>query len=147
MALAAKHVPSTEVEIRALLDGWAEAIRAKDINRRMSNYAQDVVFFDFVGALRYVGSDAVKACAEWFSSLGDAGFEHRDVSIAAGDDVAFCHSLYRVHRGEGRRKQNRHVVARDRVPAQVGGKWIVTDEHQSVPFNMESGRRSLDLKP
>ena len=70
MALAAKHVPSTEVEIRGLLDGWAEAIRAKDINRRMSNYAQDVVLFDVVDPLRYVGSDAVKARAqEWFFSF------------------------------------------------------------------------------
>jgi hypothetical protein len=29
----------------------------------------------------------------------------------------------------------------------VGGKWMVTHEHVSVPFDPQSGQASLDLKP
>ena len=29
----------------------------------------------------------------------------------------------------------------------VDGKWMITHEHNSVPFNMENGQASLDLKP
>jgi len=29
----------------------------------------------------------------------------------------------------------------------IDGKWMVTHGHSSVPFDMESGKASLDLKP
>jgi hypothetical protein len=29
----------------------------------------------------------------------------------------------------------------------IDGKWMVTHEHQSVPFDAESGKALLDLKP
>jgi ketosteroid isomerase-like protein len=29
----------------------------------------------------------------------------------------------------------------------IGGKWTVTHEHNSVPFDPETGKPSLDLKP
>jgi ketosteroid isomerase-like protein len=29
----------------------------------------------------------------------------------------------------------------------IDGKWMVTHEHSSVPFDEESGKASLDLKP
>ena len=29
----------------------------------------------------------------------------------------------------------------------INGKWMVTHEHTSVPFDAESGKASVDLKP
>jgi ketosteroid isomerase-like protein len=29
----------------------------------------------------------------------------------------------------------------------IDGKWMITHEHQSVPFDTESGKASLDLEP
>jgi ketosteroid isomerase-like protein len=29
----------------------------------------------------------------------------------------------------------------------LNGQWLVTHEHSSVPFNMETMQASLDLKP
>jgi hypothetical protein len=29
----------------------------------------------------------------------------------------------------------------------IDGKWMITHEHASVPFNVESGKASLDLTP
>ncbi len=29
----------------------------------------------------------------------------------------------------------------------TAGEWTVTHEHDSVPFDVESGKASLDLKP
>jgi ketosteroid isomerase-like protein len=29
----------------------------------------------------------------------------------------------------------------------IGGQWKVTHEHLSVPYDMETGKASLDLKP
>ena len=29
----------------------------------------------------------------------------------------------------------------------IDGTWMITHEHQSVPFDTESGKASLDLEP
>lgn len=59
---------SNESEIRALLDSRVEACRAKDIDRLMSHYSPDIVYFDCeplfrasLEAMRYVRPFAVIA--------------------------------------------------------------------------------------
>src|SRR3712207_4719981 len=87
-----------EARIRELIEERVRAIRAKDIDALMSNHAPDVVMFDALDPLRYVGSDAVRERAgRWLSWYrGPVGYEVRDLSVAAGDEAAFCHYLYRV---------------------------------------------------
>ncbi len=80
-----------EAQIRGLIDDWARALRAKDINRPMTNYAPDVVSFDVVNPLQRIGVDAAKKRAEkWISSWqGPIHCEIRDLSITTTDDAAF----------------------------------------------------------
>jgi ketosteroid isomerase-like protein len=42
---------SIQVEIRGRLDAQTEAMRAKDIDRLMSLYSRDIVYFDVVPPL------------------------------------------------------------------------------------------------
>lgn len=51
---------STQTELQALLDSRVEACRAKDIDRLMSLYSPDIVYFDLVPPLQYTGSAAVR---------------------------------------------------------------------------------------
>lgn len=85
---------------------------------------------------------------KWFSSFqGPIGYEMRDLSITTGDGVAFCHSLNRVSatRTDGKKLDMwwRATVCY----CKIDGKWMITYEHSSVPFDVESGKASLDLKP
>src|SRR5450432_2793392 len=75
--------------------GLANAIRAKDVNALMAHYAPDVLTFDLLPPLQYQGADAIrKRVSQWFSSFqGPIGLEMRNLSITAGNDVAFCSSL------------------------------------------------------
>jgi uncharacterized protein (TIGR02246 family) len=138
-----------ESQIRALIDDRVKAVRAKDVNGAISVIAPDVRSFDVVSPLQQIGLDASKKRAvAWFSSLqGAIDYEIRDLSISAGDDVAFSHGLS-------------HVSATTRDGGQldmwwrtticfrkIDGKWIVTHEHNSVPFDPASGQASLNLKP
>jgi uncharacterized protein (TIGR02246 family) len=140
---------TAEAEIRALIEDQAKAIRAKDVDGSLSSYAADVLLFDVVDPLRSMGSDAARRrLAEWFDSFrGSIGYELRDLSITAGDDVAFCHSLNRVSATTtGGQKLDmwwRATVCYRRID----GAWMVTHEHASVPFDVASGRASLDLEP
>ena len=138
-----------EAEIRALMEEQARAVRAGDVEGSVSNYAPDVLLFDVVRPLQSVGSDAArKRLAEWFASIqGPIGYELRDLSISAGDDVAFGHSLNRVSATttDGRKLDMwwRATICYRRID----GAWMVTHEHASVPFDIASGRASLDLEP
>lgn len=140
---------SNESSIRKLMNDRVEAIRSKDINRLMSNHAPDVLSFDLLNPLQYAGMDALrKRAQEWLSSFqGPIGFEMRDLSITAGDEVAFCHCLNGVN---GTTKDGKKIEMWWRATVcyrKLDGKWMVTHEHSSVPFDMESGKALLDLEP
>jgi uncharacterized protein (TIGR02246 family) len=138
-----------EAIIRRLIDGWAKAFRAKDIDGVMSNYAQDIVSFDLVPPLRYAGIDEYrKPWEETFPSFeGPIDYEVRDLHIATGDDVAFSHSLNRM---SGTMKDEQKIDLWVRWTAcfrKIDGKWLITHEQVSVPVDLESGKAVLDLKP
>jgi uncharacterized protein (TIGR02246 family) len=147
--MATENKALDEVQIRALIEEKIKAVRAKDIDGAMSSYAPDVLSFDVVNALQYFGSDAIrKRLEEWFSSFqGSIGFEIRDLSITSGDAVAFSHSLNHVSAtttGGGKLDMWWRETACYR---KIDGKWLITHQHSSVPFDVESGKASLDLKP
>lgn len=138
-----------EAQIRKLIDDRVTAVRARDVNASTANLAPDILSFDVVNPLQYIGSDASRKRAEdWFSSLqSPVGYEIRDVIITANADVAFSHGLS-------------HVSATTKVGGQLDmwwrttlcfrktdGKWMITHEHNSVPFDVETGKASLDLAP
>ncbi len=139
-----------EAQIRQLIAGWVKAVRAKDINGLMDYYAPDILLFDLAPPLEYRGTDANRQNWEdWFATFqGPVGYEIRDLSITAGDEVAFCHSLNRII---GTRTDGEEIDVW--VRATVGfrktdGKWKVTHEHASVPFYMDgSNKAALELKP
>lgn len=115
----------------------------------MSNHALDILSFDVVNPLQYAGSDTVRERAEeWFSLYrGPIGYEIRDLSITTGDDVAFCHYLYRF---SGTRTDGGKVDMWVRATVcyrKINATWMITHEHNSVPFDIETLKASLDLKP
>lgn len=138
-----------EARIRKLIEERVEAIRARDVDALMRSHAPNVVMFDALDPLRYVGSEAVRErAAQWLSWYrGPVGYEVRDLSVTAGSEAAFCHYLYRV---TGTMTNGREVDMWVRSTVcfrKVGDEWMVTHEHTSVPFDAESGKASVDLKP
>src|SRR5262245_23483306 len=81
---------SPRSEIGALLESRSEAIRMKDIDRLMSFYSPDIVYFDVVPPLQYAGSTALRGrFLHWFDGYqGSIGQEIRDLNISASGDVA-----------------------------------------------------------
>src|SRR5262249_56195372 len=145
----ANHRATDEALIRGLIDDWARAIRSRDVRRVVSKYAQDVVSFDVVGPLQYVGSDGItRRAEEWVSSFRDPiGYEVRDLSIHTGDDVAFCHSLNRVNATTTTGNTIDMWWRATVCFRKIDGNWAVTHQHNSVPFDPESGKASLGLRP
>jgi ketosteroid isomerase-like protein len=140
---------SDEAQIRERMEGWARALRAKDIDALMSYYAPDILAFDLAPPLQHRGDAYRRGFVEWFPTWkGPIGYEIRDLSIIVGDDVAFSHSLNRLS-GTRTSGEETDVWVRATVCfRKTDGKWMVTHEHVSVPFYMDgSGRAAVDLKP
>jgi len=138
-----------QAQIRALIDLRVQAVRAKDIDGAIATVAPDVLSFDVVNPLQSIGSSAIrKRLEEWFSSFkGLIGHEIRDLKIYVGDGVAFSHGLNHVI-GTTLDGKNVDMWWRSTICyRKIEGKWMITHEHNSVPFDVESGRASLDLKP
>jgi uncharacterized protein (TIGR02246 family) len=138
-----------EDQIRALIDDRVKAVRAKDINGAMSSSAPDILSFDVVNPLQYAGRDALKKrMQDWFSAFqGPIGHEICDLKITTGDDVAFSHGLNRVIETKTDGEKIEMYWRATVCYCKIDGKWMVTHEHNSVPFDPKSGRASLDLKP
>lgn len=138
-----------EAQICALIDDRAKAVSDKNVNGAISGMAPDILSFDVVNPLQQMGSDASKKRAEdWFSSFeGPIGYEIRDLSITAGDNVAFSHGLSHV---SATRTDGGQLDMWWRTTVgfrKIDGKWMITHEHNSVPFDVGTGKASLDLKP
>jgi ketosteroid isomerase-like protein len=136
-------------EIRTLVDGFAKAVRDKNINALMSHYAPELVVFNVAPPLRDKGIEVNrKSWSEWFETFkGGINYEVRDLSIVGNDDVAFSHSLNHVA-GESRDGQRVDAWVRVTVGYRKdAGKWLVTHEHVSMPIDMKTGKVPADLKP
>jgi uncharacterized protein (TIGR02246 family) len=135
--------------IRKVIDGFVKAIRAKDIDGVMSVFAPEVVSFDISPPLQHGGGEAfVKRWQELFDSYQTPiDYELQDLSITAGDDVAFSHSLNRVSGTMKNGQKSDRWLRWTACFRKTNGKWLIVHEQVSVPVDMRSGKAVLDLTP
>ena len=144
-----KTKKNEEAEITRVIEGGVEAIRGKNIEGVMALYAPEVVSFDIVPPLQYVGAEAFrKAWEAVFSSFqGPIGYDIHDLSITVGEDVAFTHSLNRIS-GTLNTGQKTDLWLRWTAGfRKINGKWLIVHHQNSVPVDLQTGRAVLDLKP
>jgi PhnB protein len=140
-----------EGQIRAVIEDWANALRAKDAGRLVSQYTTESVKFILAPPLQYTRDNPFdkKGLEEWFSSFqGPIQYQNRDLNITAGGQVGFCHSLGRMiattTKGPKIDIWFRHTLGFRKID----GRWKITHEHSSVPFYMDgSHKAAVDLKP
>ena len=125
---------SDEAAIRELITRWAEAVHTGDLDAVLAEHDPDIVMFDVpppYNGLRGIEQyrDSWPPFFEWLSS--GAIFEIVELSVTAGDDVAFAHALLRCGKPE-------EIAANpdNRLRLTIGlrkrdGRWVVTHEHHS----------------
>jgi uncharacterized protein (TIGR02246 family) len=138
-----------EAEIRQWLDRWVAAFRVHDVNAIMAMYTPDVVAYDVVPPLQYVGADAYRKDYEEFLAQynGPIQVEDRVAKIVVSNDVAFAYGLERV-KGTLKNGKSSDLWVRFTVGLRkINGKWLDIHDHVSVPADLETGKAVLDLKP
>jgi ketosteroid isomerase-like protein len=142
-------VDSTRSEIAEFLESQADAIRAKDLDRLMTFYSPDIVYFDVVPPLRYVGSAALRdRFTRWFAGFrGPIDLAVRDLTVSVSGDIAVAHWFSRA---AGTLQNGREVgtwVRATNCSRRSPGGWSVTHEHISVPADLATGMAAVDLTP
>lgn len=139
-----------EAQVRVVIDSWAKAVGAKDVEGAMACFAPDVLTFDLAPPLQHAGREVVrKGMEEWFPTWeGPIGLEIRDLHVTADDHVAYCTSLQRIS-GTKAGGEKPDLWCRSTTCLQkINGAWRIAHEHTSTPFYMDgSNKAALDLKP
>jgi uncharacterized protein (TIGR02246 family) len=125
-----------ERQIRALLERWAEAVHAGDLDRVLADHSPDIVMFDVPPPKEGVrGIDAYRDTWPPFFEWQRQGavFDLVELDVSAGADVAFAHALLRC--GTANELQQDPDL---RLRLTIGlrkddGRWVVTHEHHSFP--------------
>lgn len=148
---AKKARNNDEAEIRELLERWAKAFAAKDLNGIMSIYekSDDLVAYDIVAPLQYRGYEAYKKDYEKFLEQfeGPIQVEYRDMKIVAGDRVGFAFALERI---AGTLKGGEKIDAWVRATEgyrKTKGRWLAIHDHISLPVDLNTGKALMELKP
>jgi uncharacterized protein (TIGR02246 family) len=147
--MAMKNTSPEEAQIRQLSQDWVAAVRSKDLTSLMNLYTSGIVVFDLPAPLQYEGKDAYRQnMTEWFESFETIGYEIRSLTISAGADVAFAHSLNHIS-GTRTNSEETDVWVRATVGyRKIDGRWRITHEHFSTPFEMTPPYKALlNLKP
>ncbi|MGX2040637.1 YybH family protein [Methylocaldum sp. MU1018] len=138
-----------EARIRQIIADHMSAICSKDVNRIMSYYAPDVVFFDCKPPFQTIGAEAYRRIWEECLPCFPASFaiETRDLGVFVSGDLALAHRLFRL---AGEEKD--HPAMRTWIRATAGyqrkqGNWRIVHEHCSLPFDPPTGKAvfALDL--
>jgi ketosteroid isomerase-like protein len=140
-------IGSAEITLRSLFDRRSAAIRAKNLDQLLSFYSADVVYFDIVPPLQYVGLAALRSrFSRWFASYeGPIEQEIHDLSLVAAEDVATAWMLI----GTGGILASGAAVgfsvrATTCCRRAAGGPWLIAHEHVSLPVDLATRTAAVD---
>ena len=138
-----------ESTIRQLHETFEQATKAKDLERIMAQYADDVVAFDAVGALQFKGVDAYRAhwqrCFEFCQ--GEGFFETHELHVDVGGELACSRMLTHCGGPNAEGEMQTAWMRGTRVWTRRDGEWKVIHEHFSMPFDMQTGQVCMDQTP
>lgn len=149
-ALAAR-MAADEGEIRALYERYEKAFQARDVNTIMSAYAagDELFVFDVTPPRQHVGwADYKKDWEDLFAAYpGPLHDEVRDLQIHVASDVAYGHHIESGYftRRDGSRLDI--AVRVSDVYRKRNGKWLIVQEHVSVPVDLDTAKADLLSKP
>jgi uncharacterized protein (TIGR02246 family) len=127
---------SDETEIRTLIESWAKAVHAADMEGVLAAHTDDIVMFDVPPPNEVRGKAAYRDTWPPFFKYQQQGavFEIVSLEVIAGSDVAFAHALLRCGTDEELRKDPDNRLRLTIGLRKLNGRWAVAHEHHSFPL-------------
>ena len=140
-----------KAEIQALEDIYNEGFNSKDVDKVMSVYApgKQLFVFDVVPPREYKGWEAYKKDFEELLSAFPGPMKNTisEQTIHVVGSLAYGHN---IQTGEFTGKDGTKVTIVDRttdIYRKINGKWLIVEEHNSVPVDLDTMKPDLLSKP
>jgi uncharacterized protein (TIGR02246 family) len=127
---------SDEAEIRTLIEHWANAVHAGDLDGVLADHTEDIVMFDVPPPNEVRGKAAYRETWPPFFKWQRQGaaFEIVSLEVTAGNDVAFAHALLRCGTAQELEKDPNNRLRLTVGLRRTNGRWAVAHEHHSFPL-------------
>lgn len=139
-----------EQAIRALENQFMAAFNAKDVDAIMKVYApgDELFVFDLVPPRAYLGWDAYKKDWQTFmaGTPGPIKADLSDLSIMSDGKIAYGHSIQHGTWTNPDGSPGEMTVRVTDVYRKIGGKWLIVQEHVSVPIDVATGKPDMMSK-
>jgi uncharacterized protein (TIGR02246 family) len=121
-------------QIRELIERWAAAVHAGDMDGVLADHAGDIVMFDVPpphDGVRGIGAyrETWPPFFEWQAQ--GASFEIVELDVTAGEDVAYAYALLRCGSPDELAAHPEHRLRLTLGLRRDGGRWVVAHEHHS----------------
>ncbi|MGH3995339.1 MAG: nuclear transport factor 2 family protein [Pseudonocardiaceae bacterium] len=123
-----------EQQIRELIQRWAAAVHAGDLDTVLADHSDDIVMFDVPPPFEGVrGIDAYRDTwppfFDWQAQ--GASFEITELDITAGTDVAYAYALLRCGTAQDFADNPEQRLRLTLGLTKEQGRWVVRHEHHS----------------
>lgn len=141
--------PDDRAQINALYQQFGTAFRHKDLNAIMALYVHDntLFVFDVTTPREHVGWESYRD--DWkgtFASIkGSPTFSISELGVTISGDVAYTHSIQSFSGNMG--KLHAVAVRVTDVLRKIDGKWLIVQEHVSVPINFDTLKPDFMSRP
>ena len=137
--------------IKALEDRYVAAVDAKDVDKIMECYAAgDGLFvFDVIPPRQYAGAAAYhKNWSDLFAGMkGPVKVELSDLDVTTSGNIAYGHVIQHVTGTTSDGKPMDFTYRTTDVYRKIKGKWLIVQEHNSVPVDLATAKADMDSKP
>lgn len=118
-------------EVSAVVDRWATAFNANDVDALVNLYAPDAILVGSTGLTRHAGRDAIRG---YFARLAHSGdkvvIEDRKI-VSLGDNIAYATGFYEFSAmREGDLKKSKAGFSM--IFVKHGNDWLIAHHHSSV---------------
>jgi ketosteroid isomerase-like protein len=146
---AAKSPANDEAAIKALYNDFNDAFIKKDVNAIMAVYAPDLFAFDVIPPREYPTWDAYKKDWEGLYAAypGPVTSTFSELNITVVGSVAYSRSIDDATFTAKDGSKIHMVVRITDVLRKSSGKWLIVQEHVSVPVDPTTGKADLLSTP
>jgi ketosteroid isomerase-like protein len=143
--------PADSAQLQTLEQKLAAAVEARDTDAIMRAYIADesLFVFDVIPPRQYVGAKAFRKDWEDFlaGTKGSLTYEITDLAVVPVGSVAYGHSIQRIVT-TGTKGDPVDLTTRvTDVYRKIDGRWVIVQEHISIPVDLNTGKPDLASRP
>jgi uncharacterized protein (TIGR02246 family) len=118
-------------EVSAVVDRWAAAFNANDVDALVNLYTPDAILVGSTGTVRQEGRDAIRGYFRRLANSGDkVVIEDRKI-VLLGDNIAYATGFYEFSAVRDRAVR-KTKAGFSMVFVKQGNDWLIAHHHSSV---------------